>query len=88
MAAALGGTIISIPVSAAIKFLIPELPFLDQMLLSFTVVALAIIAISLIGKMESKGLEFSRNIFRTDKWFNLFSIIILIIFSAIYILFW
>ena len=86
--AALWGTIISIPVSAAIKFLIPELPFLDQMLLSFVVVALVIIVLSLEGKSENKGLEFSRSIFRTDKWFNLLSIIILIIFSAIYILFW
>lgn len=86
--AALWGTLISIPVSACIKFLIPALPFLDQMLLSFGIIALVIILISMLGKSENKGIQIHREIFRTDKWFNVFSIIIVIIFSAIYLLFW
>lgn len=86
--AALWGTILSIPVSAAIKFLIPGMPFLDQMMLSFLLISVVIVLISLSGKKESKGLEISREIFRTDKWFNLLSIIIIVIFSAIYIIFW
>jgi len=87
-AAALWGTILSIPVSAAIKFLVPQIPFLDQMLISFLIISLIIVIISVLAKKESKGLEISRKIFRTDKWFNLLSILIIIIFSVIYILFW
>jgi len=86
--AALWGTILSIPVSAAFKFLIPGMPFLDQMMLTFLVISLVIIIISILDKKEGKGLEISRNIFRTDRVFNLLSIIIIVIFSAIYIVFW
>jgi SSS family solute:Na+ symporter len=86
--AAFWGTILSIPLSAAIKFLFSEMPFLDQMMVSFLLIALVIILISLLDKKESKGLELSRAIFRTDRWFNLLSIIVIVIFSAIYILLW
>lgn len=88
--AALWGTILSIPVSAAIKLLIPEMPFLDQMMVSFLIISAIIVIISLPGskQIENKGLEISRKIFRTDNVFNLFSIAIIIIFSAIYIIFW
>jgi SSS family solute:Na+ symporter len=86
--AALWGTILSIPVSAAIKFMVPEMPFLDQMMVSFLLISLVIVIISLLDKKEGKGLEVSNKIFRTDKSFNILSIIIVIIFSAIYILFW
>ncbi|MDB4583328.1 sodium/solute symporter [Draconibacterium sp.] len=86
--AALWGTILSIPISAAIKFLVPKMPFLDQMMVSFLVIALIIVVISMLDKKEGKGLEISRKIFRTDKTFNLLSAIIIVIFSAIYIVFW
>lgn len=86
--AALWGTILSIPVSAAIKFLIPQMPFLDQMMVSFLAISGIIVVISLLDKKEAKGLEISREIFRTDKTFNLLSIIIIVLFSAIYIVFW
>lgn len=86
--AAFWGTILSIPLSAAIKFLFPEMPFLDQMMVSFVLISLVIIILSLLDKRDGKGLELSRTIFRTDRWFNLLSIIVIILFSAIYILFW
>jgi solute:Na+ symporter, SSS family len=88
--AALWGTILSIPVSAAIKFFIPAMPFLDQMMVSFLIVSAVIVTISLLDKthLENKGFEISRKLFRTDKIFNLLSIVIIIIFSAIYIIFW
>lgn len=88
--AALWGTILSIPVSAAIKFLIPEMPFLDQMMVSFLVVATIIVLLSLIIKdsTENKGFDIPEKLFRTDKIFNLLSIVIIMLFSAIYIIFW
>lgn len=88
--AALWGTLLSIPVSAAIKFFIPGMPFLDQILVSFIILSLFIVILSLLDKKQSnnKGLNLTRNIFRTDKIFNLLSIIVILIFSAVYILFW
>jgi SSS family solute:Na+ symporter len=86
--AALWGTILSIPVSAAIKFIVPKMPFLDQMLVSFLFISSAIVIISMLDKKVAKGLNISRQIFRTDRTFNLLSIIIIVIFSAIYIVFW
>lgn len=88
--AALWGTIVSIPVSAVLKFIIPNMPFLDQMMLSFLIISVMIVIISLLGKkqIESKGFELAWKLFRTDKVFNLLSIIIIIVLSAIYIIFW
>jgi SSS family solute:Na+ symporter len=86
--AAFWGTILSIPVSAAIKFVIPAMPFLDQMMVSFLIISTIIVIISFLDKKEAKGLEISRKIFRTDKTFNLLSLIIIVILSVIYIVFW
>ncbi len=88
--AALWGTILSIPVSAAIKFIIPEMPFLDQMMVSFLIISVVIVLISLLDTKgnENKGIDISCEIFRTDKVFNLLSIVIVVVLSAIYIIFW
>ena len=88
--AALWGCILSIPLSAAIKFLIPDMPFLDQMALTFLGISVIMVIISLLEKSENRspGLELSRKMFRTDSVFNVLSIVIIIIFSAIYIIFW
>jgi SSS family solute:Na+ symporter len=88
--AALWGTILSIPLSAAIKFLFPEMPFLDQMVISFLGISALMVGISLIENSEysSTTLSFSRRMFKTDSIFNLLSIMVIIILSAIYILFW
>ena len=88
--AALWGTILSIPLSAAIKFLFPEMPFLDQMVISFLGISALMVGISLIenSAYSSTALEFSGRMFRTDSIFNLLSLVVIIILSAIYILFW
>ena len=88
--AAFWGTIFSIPISVGVKFIFPEMPFLDQMLVSFFIVVALIVLISLYGRKESvnKGLTLRKGIFNTDKSFNILSIIIALILSVIYILFW
>ena len=87
--AAFWGTIFSVPISAAIKYLFTEMPFLDQMLVSFVVVSVLIIILSLMGNNEeNKGLNLPREIFQTEKSFNILSMIIILIFAGIYILFW
>jgi len=88
--AALWGCILSIPLSAAIKFLIPDMPFLDQMAVTFLGISGIMVIISLLAKSDKpgSGLELARRMFKTDRVFNVLSIIVIIIFSAIYILFW
>jgi SSS family solute:Na+ symporter len=88
--AALWGCILSIPLSAAIKFIIPGMPFLDQMAITFLGISGIMVIISLLEKSKTRGpgLELSRNIFKTDRVFNVLSIVVIIIFSAIYIIFW
>lgn len=88
--AALWGCILSIPLSAAIKFLIPGMPFLDQMAVTFLGISVIMVIISLLANSDKpgSGLELARRMFKTDRVFNVLSIIIIIIFSAIYILFW
>ncbi|MEN8157736.1 MAG: sodium/solute symporter [Bacteroidota bacterium] len=86
--AALWGTILSIPVSAAIKLLFQGMPFLDQMLVSFLIIAALMVGISLLQEKEGKGLDISRKIFCTDRIFNLLAIVLIVIFSGIYIIFW
>jgi len=48
------------------------------------------VIISLLAYSDelSSGLDLPRRIFKTDRVFNVLSIIIITIFSAIYILFW
>jgi len=88
--AALWGTILSIPLSAAIKFIFPEMPFLDQMVITFLGISGMMVGISLVENSgsHSTALYFTRKMFRTDSVFNLLSIVVLVILSAIYILFW
>ena len=83
------GTILSIPISAGIKYLFAEMPFLDQMLLSFVIVCMIIIVISLVNpERKNKGIKLPRGIFKTERQFNILSLIIIFILGAIYTLFW
>jgi len=88
--AAFWGTVLSLPVSASIKLLFGNMPFLDQMLVSFGVIVLLMVALSVFGKKDvpSKGIELRKGIFKTDRIFNLFSLIIACILSMIYLFFW
>lgn len=84
------GTLLSIPVSAIIKFSFRSMPFLDQMLVAFFIVAALITVISVIGKKDepSRGLTHQKGMFTTGPVFNVFSVIIVLIFSFIYISLW
>ncbi len=87
--AAFWGTILSLPISAGIKLLFPEMPFLDQMMVSFFIVAVLIIIISLFGKQkEDKKITLNKEIFKTDRTFNILSLIIMLVLVTIYTLFY
>jgi len=87
--AALWGTLLSIPISAAIKYIFAEMPFLDQMLISFLITSLCIIAISLLGKdkKDHKALSIEPGLFKTKMSFNVLSLIVIAILAFVYTIF-
>ncbi|MFN3800116.1 sodium/sugar symporter [Belliella pelovolcani] len=89
--AALVGAALSIPLSVVLKFLWPELPFLDRMGIVFLVLAALMIVISLLegkGKDHPKSIDISGDIFKTSTGFKIGAFIITLITAALYIVFW
>lgn len=89
--AALTAAALTIPLSAAFKFLTPNLPFIDRMGLVFLIISGLIIIISLFegkGKDHPKGIEISKDLFKTSTQFKIGAILISGIIAALYIVFW
>jgi len=102
--AAIWGALLSIPVALFFKFgpkgwvegtavegFFPNLPFLDQMGLTFLISMLFIVVLSYKqnkGADDAKGIEISRETFKTGKTFNIVSYAIVIVLVALYALFW
>lgn len=89
--AALTAAALTIPLSAAFKFLTPNLPFIDRMGLVFLIISGLIITISLFegkGKDHPKGIEISKDLFKTSTQFKIGAILISGIIAALYIVFW
>ncbi len=87
--AAFWGTILSLPITAGIKYFYSQMPFLDQMMVAFLIVVMIISAISVFGPNEKgKEIALPKGIFKTEKSFNILSIIIVLILIIIYVLFW
>ncbi len=83
--------IISIPLSVLLKFATPQIPFMDRMGLSFVVLALVMIGISILGNKnndDAKALHNDKTMFKTSTLFNILSLIICGILAAIYAVFW
>ncbi len=88
--AAVWAAILTIPSGFFLRWLIPNLPFLDRMGIVFLFLCAVMVAISLY---ESKGahpnaVEYKKDLFKTDSTFNLGSIGICAILAVLYILFW
>ncbi len=88
--AALTSVVLSIPLSTAFKFLWPSLPFLDRMGLSFVILAALMILISVLENKgnDPKAITLEKGLFKTGKAFNLSAILIIIILTIIYSVFW
>lgn len=84
--------LITIPVPLLLKWIYPELPFLDNMVVSFLIICAQMIAVSLLDKRkpaEGKEWELPVGIFKiTDRIFIWFSIVIVLIISLLYYVFW
>lgn len=97
-AAALTGAIITIPVSVVLKFLpqwthgiFPDYPFLDRMTITFFVVALTMIVISLARparKPDEDRIAVDTSWFRVSPGFLVLSVIICGILAALYTVYW
>jgi SSS family solute:Na+ symporter len=97
-AAALAGALLTIPISTALKFLpvwtngaFPDYPFLDRMSITFIVVALTMIVMSLAkSKREesSQIIELDTSLFKVSPGFIFGSVIICGVLAALYTVFW
>lgn len=87
--AALTVAVLTIPLSFAFKLGWPGLPFIDRMGLVFLLLALIAIVISYTSsKVQKKGLELDKSIFKTDAKFNVLAILLSVIVMVLYLLFW
>lgn len=84
--------LITIPVPVTLKWIYPELPFLDNMVVSFLIICAQMIAVSLLDNrrpVQGTEWELPKGIFRiTDRVFIWLSVVIAIILSLLYYIFW
>ena len=88
---ALAAVILSLVLSVFINFQFPEYPFLNRMGVVFWICSLVHIAISLIitkGKDVENAFEVKKEWFKLTPTFKIGSIIVLLMFSIIYFIFW
>jgi solute:Na+ symporter, SSS family len=96
-AAALAGTLLTIPISTALKFLptwtngaFPDYPFLDRMTITFVIIIVVMIAMSLVSKDKKQHppIIIDPQMFKVSTGFMAGSILILGILTALYTVFW
>ena len=94
-AAAMAGALLTIPVSTILKFLpvltngaFPDYPFLDRMSITFLLIIVVMVVMSLLKKEEVNSVQIDKAMFRVTPGFAIYSIIILGILTALYTVFW
>ncbi len=97
---AIWGVVLSIPIALYFKVgpkewldspIFVTLPFMDQMMWTWVLSMLIIIAISLVegkGADHEKGITLSGKLFKTDMTFNFSAILVSIIVALLYLIFW
>lgn len=89
-AGAIWGAILSVPIAMLFK-LFPDIPFMNQMGLTFLLSMLVIVVVSYIdgkGKDNEKGIPLSGELFKTSPAFNIGAFAISLILVVLYALFW
>lgn len=88
--AALTAAVLTIPLSAALAFFFPELPFMDRMGVVFLILSVLMVVISLAqsGKDQPNSIEISKDLFKTSRKFNVGALLIIGILAALYIIYW
>ena len=88
---ALRGILLSVILTTGFKFMLPEMPFLDKMLLAFIITVIFIVVLSYLegkGKKNPDAIELDKDLYKTDFVFNVASIMIILILIALYTAFW
>jgi len=84
--------LISIPVPLFLKWIYPDMPFLDNMVISFMVISAQMIVVSLLDKSnqaQTSSWDLPAGIFKnTDRIFKWLTIGIILILSVLYFIFW
>lgn len=91
--AAIWGAILSIPVALILKFAPIKMfePWMHQMGITALVTMAIIMVLSYLqnkGADDDKGIEISKNLFKTSPLFNIGSMVICILLAVLYALFW
>jgi solute:Na+ symporter, SSS family len=89
--AALAAALATIPVSAVLKLLLPDLGFLNRMGLAFVVLCGLIVAVTWLGKprtVSSGQPGLSGDGYRTPALFNVLALTMLGLIAALYVYFW
>ncbi|WP_405608264.1 sodium/sugar symporter [Polaribacter sp. Asnod1-A03] len=91
--AAIWGAVLSIPIALALKFLpIPVFePWMHQMGITTILTIIIIMVLSKLqnkGADDPKGIEISKDLFKTSPLFNIGSIAVCILLTVLYCLFW
>ncbi|MCF8304221.1 MAG: sodium/sugar symporter [Bacteroidales bacterium] len=89
--AALWVAILTIPMGILAQYvLFPEMPFLDRMGYIFLILSLFLVILSVLerGTDDPKGIQLSKDFFRTGKAFNIGAIGIILILIFLYVFFW
>nr|MBC8194012.1 sodium/glucose cotransporter [FCB group bacterium] len=87
---AVWAAVLTIPLSLAIKLLIPALPFLNRMGVVFLILSAIVVVITLIEKkgVSAKAIKIDKDLFHTDTIFNVGSIGIFAILAVLYTIWW
>ena len=83
--------LLSLPLSMFLDFTFPQIPFIDQMGISFIVLSIILILVSLTQNKNSddpKAIQLEKGIFNTDPAFKISAFLIVGILTAIYTLLW
>ena len=98
--AAIIGALVSIPIAMYFKVapkgwldsaLFVDIPFMDQMGYTALLTMLVIVLISYVqhkGKDDEKGIEISKETFKTSSIFNIGSMLVMLVLVALYAFFW
>lgn len=89
-AAALAGALLTIPVSTVLKFAFPALPFLDRMSVTFVLIIVVMVAMSLLSRQPANEslAPVKASMFRVSNGFLVGSFIIIGVLTALYTIFW
>ena len=87
---ALVAAIVTIPLSAAMKFLMPNLPFIDRMGIAFVVLVVMMVVLSLIAPQKTAHEDFATidATHQTAIDYKIGAVIVCGLLGALYALFW